>query len=101
MAKKAKKAKKISKSKKAKRAPAKRAATVTVPIQSVVQFVKMLIDEGHVDDFESRAKKSKALVSLGNDSADFVRKFLARNSHLRAPMAKSIRDPCPGNPFEC
>jgi hypothetical protein len=99
MAKKAKKAKKASKSK-AKRAPAKR-KTVTVPIQSVVQFVKMLIDEGHADDFESRAKRSKALVSLGSDSAEFVRKFLARNSHLRAPMAKKIRDPCPGNPFEC
>jgi hypothetical protein len=100
MAKKAKKAKKASKLKKTKRAPAKR-KTVTVPIQSVVQFVKMLIKEGQADDFESRAKRSKALVSLGSDSAEFVRKFLARNSHLRAPMALSIRDPCPGNPFEC
>jgi hypothetical protein len=101
MAKKAKKAKKISKSKKVKRGIAKRKETVTVPIESVVQFVKMLINEGHADEFQSLAKESKVLVSLGDDSTDFVRKFLTRNNHLRGAMARTIREPCPGNPFEC
>lgn len=103
MAKKAKKAKKVAKAKKTKRAAAKRKTTVSVPAESVVQFVKMLIKEGRDEDFENRCKKSKfkVVVKLAGDSADFVRKFLARNKQLRSPMAKAIREPCPGNPFEC
>ncbi|MDP1582228.1 MAG: hypothetical protein Q8M18_02240 [Bradyrhizobium sp.] len=101
MAKKAKKAKKVSKTKKAKRATAKRKTTVSVPAESVVQFVKMLIKEGRDEDFEKRAKKSKVVVKLAGDSADFVTKFLGRNKQLRGPMTMAIREPCPGNPFEC
>jgi hypothetical protein len=100
MAKKAKKAKKVSKAKKTKRASAKR-KTVSVQAESVVQFVKMLIKEGRDEDFENRAKKSKVVVKLTGDGADFVRKFLARNKQLRGPMTMAIREPCPGNPFEC
>ena len=100
-AKKAKKAKKVTKSKGMKRATAKRATAASVPMQTVVQFVKMLIEQGHDREFEERAKRMKAIVTLKKDDVDFVRKFLARNDHLRPMVARSVRDPCPGNPFEC
>jgi hypothetical protein len=100
MAKKAKKAKRVVKSKKAKRAPAKRkASTVTVPMQSVVQFVRMLVKEGHDDAFEKHVKGG--IVALSNKDVDIVKDFLARNGHVRPTMATAIREPCPGNPFEC
>jgi hypothetical protein len=102
MAKKAKKTKKAKKAKKAaKRTTAPGKKTVTVPMQSVVQFVKMLISQGHDGEFETSAKNSRVLVSLDGAGTTFVKDFLARNSHLRPAMAAHVRDPCPGNPFEC
>ena len=99
-ARKAKKAKKATKSKKAKSVT--RNSTATVPMQSVVQFVKMLINEGRVDEFENGAKRSKSRVRLDGDGVKFIQKFLTRNNHLRPAMVAAIRDPCPGNnPFKC
>lgn len=101
MVKKAKKAKKVAKSRNAKSVTTKRKATVTVPMQTVVQFVKMLVSEGRDVEFEQHAKSEKASVTLGKGDVEFVKGFLARNDHLRPLMARSVREPCPGNPFEC
>src|SRR5260370_30766541 len=101
MAKKAKKANKVSMTKKSRRAPAKR-KNASVPIQSVVQFVRMLINEGHDGEFEAHASRAGAVVTLSSVDGAVVKKFLDRNQHLRgAKMAAAVRDPCPGNLFEC
>jgi hypothetical protein len=100
-AKKAKKVKKVSKAKKAKSAKAGSRKPVTAPIESVVQFVRMLINEGRDRDFEKLASSEAAVVAFDRKSTEFVKKFLADNRHLRIPMAAAVRDPCPGNPFEC
>lgn len=100
MVKKAKKAKKVAK--KSKRGPAKRKRNASVPMQTVVQFVRMLIEEGHDDEFEAHASAAGAVVTVSRGDVDVVKKFLDQNRHLRgARMAAAVRDPCPGNPFEC
>ena len=107
MAKRAKTAKRAAKkgaakSKKAKRAVTARKITAAVSMETVVQFVRMLINEGRIDEFESGARRSKARVRVDADGVQFVQKFLTRNDHLRPAMAAAIRDPCPGdNPFKC
>jgi hypothetical protein len=100
------KAKKARKSaakpaKKAKRVSARAGTPVTAPMHSVVQFVKMLIDQGQADIFENNAREAEAVVTFDDHAAAFVTKFLAENRHLRRPMALAVHDPCPGNPFEC
>jgi hypothetical protein len=78
----------------------KRRKTVTVAVQSVVQFVKMLFDRGQADDFIAAAKEAKASVTVRADSVEFIRKYIADN-RLRGAMAASVVDPCPDDPFEC
>lgn len=110
----AKKAKKTKKAKRAKKAAKVRAATgrtsktgaasrngASVPAESVVQFVKMLVQEGHTAAFEASAKAAGVKVTLNAKGVKFVRRFIRDNAHLRGPMSLSIQDPCPGNPFEC
>jgi hypothetical protein len=102
---KAKKVRKVKKASGARKARSSRAAgggkLVTAPIHSIVQFVRMLIDEGHDQDFEKLASDEAAVVAFDRKSTEFVKKFLASNRHLRPAMTRAVRDPCPGNPFEC
>jgi hypothetical protein len=99
--KKVKKAKKASKSKTAKPATTAPKMAVTVPMQSVVQFVKTLIKEGRDGEFENGAKKLNRFVILDDDGVDFVKKFVARKKTFRRAMRATVLDPCPGNPFDC
>jgi hypothetical protein len=92
--------KKASRSKSRKASHAKGKKRITVPVQSVVLFVKMLYDRGHSDEFIAAAKKSKAIVALEANSVEFVKEYLARRQ-LRGALAASVVDPCPGDPFEC
>ncbi|MBI3760142.1 MAG: hypothetical protein HY269_10390 [Deltaproteobacteria bacterium] len=91
-------AKKASRSKKATSSKGKK--SITVPVHSVVHFVKMLHDEGHAEEFVKAAKKSKAVMTMHADSVDFVRKYLSNNQLHHAMIARVV-DPCPGDPFEC
>jgi hypothetical protein len=91
-------AKKATKSRK--RTASKGGQEITVPVHSVVHFVKMLFDENHVDEFVKAAKKSKAVMTMHADSIEFVRKFLS-HKELHHAMVKSVVDPCPGDPFKC
>lgn len=100
MAKKAKKAKKASKPK-IESATTTTRTSVTVPMQSVVQFVKALIKEGRDVEFEGSAAGSKAVVILDDDGVAFVKSFIARKQTLRRGMRAAILHPCPGNPFGC
>lgn len=101
MAKSAKKAKKVS-------ASAKRAAPssdggkkmLTVPMHSVVHFVKMLHDEKHAAKFTKAARESKVVLTMHPSTVNFVKKFVADNK-LHHAMATKVVDPCPGDPFEC
>ncbi len=108
MAKKARKAKKAKKAAKARAATARTSKTgaasrngASVPAESVVQFVKMLVREEQAVAFEASAKAAGVQVKLNARGVEFVRKFIRDNAHLRGPMSLSIQDPCPGNPFEC
>lgn len=96
----AKKAKKASKSKKVAASGAKGAKTVKVPLHSVAHFMNMIRDQGHTDQFVKAAKKSKMFVSVPPESVKFVSKFLTRKK-LHTAMARSMVDPCPGDPFDC
>ncbi len=100
MAKKSKKAKKASKSKKAVASGGRGAKTVKVPVQSVLHFMNMIRDQGHAEEFARAAKRSKLLLSVAPETVKFVRKFLTKNE-LHAPMAASVVDPCPDDPFDC
>jgi hypothetical protein len=101
MAKKVKKAKEKRASKAAKRAATPRKTAVTVPMHTVVQFVKTLIKEGRDVEFEDGAKKSGRFVTVDDDGVDFVKKFVARKKTFRGAMRATVLDPCPGNPFDC
>jgi len=111
--KKAKKAKKAQVAKKVKKAakskasssaaasvPARTRGTVEVPVPSVVQFVKMLYEQGHAEDFIKAAKEANVSITVHADSADLVRKYVG-SKNLRSALAASIDDPCEGHPFEC
>jgi hypothetical protein len=103
---KAKKTKKTKKSvvktaKKSKQPSATRKKPVTAPMQSVVQFVKMLINQGDAERFESLAQEAGAVITFDDHATAFVKTFLNDNQHVRLTMARAVRDPCPGNPFEC
>ena len=77
---------------------------VTVPMHSVVAFVKMLQDEGHVDQFVKAAKKSKTVMTMHPDSVNFVKDYLHSNQlHASNATARLIVNPCPdpNDPFEC
>jgi hypothetical protein len=98
-----KKAKK-SASKTAKKAtstPAPSKELVSAPMESVIQFVKMLIGQGHAEAFESQAREAAAVVNFDDHATAFVKKFLDEHRPVRTLMARAVRDPCPGNPFEC
>jgi hypothetical protein len=99
MAKKASKSKRASSQRKRK-VSSKGRKRLTVPVQSVVHFVKMLYDQNHAEKFIASAKRSKAIITMHADSIEFVKKFLAKNQ-LRRATAASVVDPCPGDPFEC
>jgi hypothetical protein len=101
MAKKAKKTKKAKKSKKGQRATTTTKTHVTVPMQSVVQFVKALISEGRDVEFEGSAAQANAVVIVDDDGTAFVKQFLAQKQALRRGMRAAILHPCPGNPFGC
>jgi hypothetical protein len=96
---KAKSAKKASRSGR-KASPAARRKRITVPVQSVVYFVKMLYDHGHADEFIADARRARAVVSMEADSVEFVKAYLARRQ-LGRTLAARVVDPCPGDPFGC
>lgn len=75
--------------------------TVTVPMQSVVQFVKALINDGRDVEFEKNAMAADVHVTLDDDGMEFVRQFLGQKRTLRRGMRAAILHPCPGNPFGC
>jgi hypothetical protein len=100
MAKKATRSKKASSTKAKKASSSKAKQRITVPVESVVHFVKLLHDEGHAEDFIKGANRSKAVVTLRANSVNFVRKLLIRKN-VRTAMAKGPIDPCGGDPFRC
>ena len=75
--------------------------TVTVPMQSVVQFVKALINDGRDDEFEKSAMAADVHVILDDEGREFVKQFLGQKRTLRRGMRAAILHPCPGNPFGC
>ena len=100
--KKAKKAKKASAAKKAKRGAAKRDTGTPVTMETIVQFVRMLVKEGRDAAFEAHVRQHEGAVTLSGANVDVVKQFFDMHGDLRGPtMRGAIRDPCPGNPFEC
>ena len=75
--------------------------TVTVPMQSVVQFVKALINDGRDVEFEKAAMAADVQVILDDDGREFVKQFLGQKRTLRRGMRAAILHQCPGNPFGC
>jgi hypothetical protein len=75
--------------------------TVTVPMQSVVQFVKALINDGRDVEFEKNAMAADVHVILDDNGREFVKQFLGQKRTLRRGMRAAILHPCPGNPFGC
>jgi hypothetical protein len=102
MVKKAKKAKKASAAKKSKRTTAKRQTGTPVTMETIVQFVRMLVKEGRDGAFEAHVRQREGAVTLSDANVDVVKQFFNQHGDLRgAPMRGAIREPCPGNPFEC
>ena len=69
--------------KKSKRGSAKRKKNASVPMQTVVQFVRMLIKEGRDEEFETHVRVAEAVVTVSSADVDVVKEFLDRNRHLR------------------
>jgi len=75
-----------------------RGKKLRVPFHSVVHFVQMLNDEGHIDQFVEAAEKY--FITLDSASQDFVTKYLKKHE-LHGAMAAKVVDPCPNDPFRC
>jgi hypothetical protein len=86
--------------KKTARKPASAKGAIQVPLHSVVHFVQMIQEKGHMDQFVQAAKKSKSVVTMDSASVDFVRNYLTKNQ-LHGAMVEKVVDPCPGDPFGC
>jgi hypothetical protein len=108
MAKKAKKAKKVKKAKKASAAKKSKPTTVKrqtatpVTMEAIVQFVRMLVNEGRDGAFETHVRQHQGAVTLSDANVEVVKQFFNQHGDLRGTtMRGAIREPCPGNPFEC